>query len=156
MNWLHLSQTSSVRNTSDGEAPDCARKRVPGRSEQGKPWPGPQTWAAIISMLAFGALRMITLPRGYIYKVQSTKDHKKQKTPDTSNIETQQGGPTHHIPKEPSATIGERQLTRPLDAILERNPKRGRGSDGETKSQLQWPHPRETSAHQPKTTMTPS
>ena len=28
-------------------------------------------------------------------------------------------------------TDGERQLTRPLDAVLERNPKRGRRSDGE-------------------------
>jgi hypothetical protein len=33
----------------------------------------------------------------------------------------------------PSATNGERQLTRPLDEVLERNAKRGRGSDGEDK-----------------------
>ena len=48
MNWLHLSQTSSVRNTSDGGDPRL--ERVPGRSEQGKPWPGSPTWAAVISM----------------------------------------------------------------------------------------------------------
>jgi len=34
MNWLHLRQTSSVRNTSDGGGPRL--ERVPGRSEQGE------------------------------------------------------------------------------------------------------------------------
>jgi len=48
MNWLHLSQTSSVRNTSEGRGRRL--ERVPGRSEQRKPWPGPPTWAAVISM----------------------------------------------------------------------------------------------------------
>jgi hypothetical protein len=59
------------------------------------------------------------------------KQHKQQKSPATEIPETQQGGPTHHIPKEPSATTGERQLLRPLDVILEKNPKRARESDGE-------------------------
>jgi len=48
MNWLHLRQTPSVRNTRDSGGPRL--ERVPGRSEQGKPWPGPPTWAAFISM----------------------------------------------------------------------------------------------------------
>jgi hypothetical protein len=57
-------------------------------------------------------------------------DHKQQKSPNTEITAPQQGGLTHHIPKEPSATTGERQLTRPLHVILERNPKRARESDG--------------------------
>ena len=61
MHWLHLSQTSSVRNTSDGGGPRL--ERVPGRSEQGKPWRGPPTWAAFICLDCFLGLRMITLPR---------------------------------------------------------------------------------------------
>jgi len=47
-------QTSSVRNTSDGGGPRL--ERVPGRSEQGKPWPKPPTWAAFISMYGLRGL----------------------------------------------------------------------------------------------------
>jgi hypothetical protein len=51
-------------------------------------------------------------------------------SPDTDITTLQQGGPTHHVPKEQSAITGERQLTSPLEAILERHPKRAKDSDG--------------------------
>ncbi len=52
-------------------------------------------------------------------------NHQQQKSPDTENTETQQGGHTHHIPKEPSATIGERQITHALDT--ESPPQKNKG-----------------------------
>jgi hypothetical protein len=75
MNWLHLSQTSSVRNTSDGGA-DSKESRVgASRGNLGQdlrcfgcllqtqkehslecPRPGPPTWAAVISMYGFWGL----------------------------------------------------------------------------------------------------
>ena len=73
MNWLHLRQTSSVRNTSDSGGPRL--ERVPGRSSTGASRGnlvhdlrrGRQSPAWI----AFWALRMITLPRSDLYKAQS-------------------------------------------------------------------------------------
>jgi hypothetical protein len=51
---------------------------------------------------------------------------------DTIALRTEPGTPLVQN-SSPSATNGERHLTRPLDAVLEKNPKRGRGSDGEHK-----------------------
>jgi hypothetical protein len=47
-------QSNTVQIQSDGGGPRL--ERVPGRSEQGKPWTGPPTWAAIISMYRFRGL----------------------------------------------------------------------------------------------------
>jgi hypothetical protein len=57
-------------------------------------------------------------------------NHQQQKPPDTENSETQQGGHTHHIPKDPSATIGERQIT--LARETENTPTRAKESAGES------------------------
>jgi hypothetical protein len=69
-------------------------------------------------------------PTSPVTTYQTDRDHKQQKSPDTEITAPQQGGLTHHIPTEPSATNRERQPTRPLHATLERNPKRARESDG--------------------------
>ena len=53
-------------------------------------------------------------------------NHQQQKSPDTENTETQQGGHTHHIPKETSATIRERQITHARDT--DRTPTRAKES----------------------------
>ena len=42
-------------------------------------------------------------------------NHQQQTSSDTENTETQQGEHTHHIPKEPNETIGERQITHTQD-----------------------------------------
>ena len=57
--------------------------------------------------------------------------HQQQKSPDTEKTETQQGGHTHHIPKEPSATFGKRQTNHTLDTILVRPAKRKKESTSE-------------------------
>ena len=68
MNWLHLRQTSSVRNTSDSGGPRF--ERVPGRSERGNLGQDLRRGRHSPSWIALGALPMITLPRSYLYKVQ--------------------------------------------------------------------------------------
>jgi hypothetical protein len=65
-------------------------------------------------------------------------NHQQQKSPDTDNTETQQGGHTHHIPQEPSATMGERQIT------LARDTERTPNLPVSPLSPIQRPHPRET------------
>jgi hypothetical protein len=68
MSWLHLSQTSSVRNTSEAETPDSKESRVGASTgnldEDLRRGRHSSAW------IAFWALRMITLPRSDISKVQ--------------------------------------------------------------------------------------
>jgi hypothetical protein len=67
------------------------------------------------------------LPTPAVTKCPTGLDPKRQKTPDTVNIETQQGRSTHHIPTGSNATNGQRQPKRPPDTVLERDPKKKKG-----------------------------
>jgi hypothetical protein len=81
---------------------------------------GLQTWAGAADDVQ-RQKSPTTLPRQAIYGDAVRRDIAPRTVPRTRLVQN----------SKPSATNGERQRTRQLHAVLERNPKRGRGSDGE-------------------------